>query len=153
LVFNFYDYLERIIEFDNYSTSADERSWGYLNFENFISNNFLGALLGTGVNSLGLREISNIDIESSKVGFVSNSVLLVISTIGIIGIVLLFRVFYLIRRASKNKKELLIFFAMVFFIGLFDNHIATMESLQIIIIIGILIIANITKPNERKIIH
>jgi len=59
----------------------------------------------------------------------------------------------LIRRASKNKKELLIFFAMVFFIGLFDNHIATMESLQIIIIIGILIIANITKPNERKIIH
>lgn len=153
LIFNFYDYLERILQFDNYSTSVDERFWGYLNFENFITNNHLGVLLGTGVNSLGLREISSIDIESSKVGFVSNSVLLVISTIGIIGMVLLFRVFYFIRRASKNKKELLIFFAMVFFIGFFDNHIATMESLQIIIILGMLIIANITKTNEQKIIH
>lgn len=153
LIFNFYDYLERILQFDNYSSSADERSWGYLNFENFISNNFLGVLLGTGVNSLGLREISNLDIESSKVGFVSNSVLLVISTIGIIGMIFLVKVFYLIRKASKSKRELLIFFAMVFVIGLFDNHLAIMESLQVIIIVGILTIANITKKNEQKIIY
>lgn len=153
LVFNLYDYLNRLLQVDNYSVSADERSWGYLNFANFVTSNFLPTIFGTGINSLGLREVANLNIDSSKVGFVSNSVLLVISTIGLFGMFLLARFFYLIRYSSKNKKELTVFFIMIFFIALFDNHIAIMESLQIIIILGTLVIANITKNDGKNYIH
>ncbi len=153
LIFNLYDYFDRLLQVDNYSVSAEERSWGYINFGDFVTSNFIPAILGTGINGLGLREVANLDIESSKVGFVSNSVLLVISTIGIVGMVLLARVFYLIKSVSRNRKELYVFFIMVFFIALFDNHIAIMESLQIIIVLGTLVIANVTISNEKKYLY
>lgn len=138
------DLLDRVSNSEDYLQSAGERFWGYINFYEFIYVNPLGFIFGTGINSISLRS-SVININSLDVGFVSNSFFLLFSFIGLVGFVFLGIIFSSLYRLTKNKKMFIFFVLLVFLVALFDNHIAIMESMQIIIFLGIITIANIKR--------
>lgn len=125
LLYNKLD-LSRFTDVSNFSNSADERSWGYENFFNFIESDFLSFLFGTGINVLSLRHYN---LNTGNTGFVSNSFLLIFSFIGLIGF--LFMVFFFIKFINLRKMYSL--FILLFIYSLFDNHFAILESFQIII--------------------
>lgn len=125
LLYNKLD-LSRFTNVSDFSNSADERSWGYENFLNFIESDFLSFLFGTGINVLSLRHY-NLNIENP--GFVSNSFLLIFSFIGLIGF--LFMVFFCIKFINLRKMYPL--FILLIIYSLFDNHFAILESFQIIV--------------------
>lgn len=125
LLYNKLD-LSRFTDLSGFSNSADERSWGYENFLNFIESDFLSFLFGTGINVLSLRHF---DLNLGNPGFVSNSFLLIFSFIGLIGF--LFMVFFLMKFINLRKMYPL--FILLFIYSLFDNHFAILESFQIIV--------------------
>ena len=136
--------IERIFNTDASIQSSIERSWGYSNFIEFINLYPFRFILGTGINSISLRTDS-LPITSLEVGFVSNSFLLIFSFIGVVGFVFLTIIFSSFYRWTKNKRKLFFFLFIVFLASLFDNHIAIMESMQIIIFLGIVLISNIKR--------
>jgi len=136
--------LERIFNSGAILNSGVERFWGYLNFIEFINLYPLRFIFGTGINSISLRT-DYLRITSLDVGFVSNSFLLIFSFIGVIGFVFLMMIFYSFYKLTRNKRKLFFFFFIVFLASLFDNHIAIMESMQIIIFLGIVLISNIKR--------
>lgn len=136
--------LERVFNSGAILNSGVERSWGYVNFIEFINLYPLRFIFGTGINSISFRTNYS-QITSLDVGFVSNSFLLIFSFIGVIGFVFLTMVFYSFYKLTRNKRKLLFLLFLILFVSLFDNHIAIMESMQTIIFLGIVLISDIKK--------
>jgi hypothetical protein len=119
------DFLNRFNSIEFYFNSISERSWGYDNFLKLIESDIFSFLFGTGINILSLRHF---DVFVDYNGFVSNSILLIISFVGIVG--LIGKIFIAINLINFKKYFKVLF--LLFSYCLFDNHFAILESFQVL---------------------